>query len=863
MRKFLFVICLILFAISNYARERVSFNEDWYFSKLDSTDMDTTWNYLNIREWLMPMKNSFLLDETKLERPEGSLSGGKFAENNFDDSVWRKLNLPHDWGIEGPFIQDYPGETAKLPWFGVAWYRKHFTINESDKGKQFYLDIDGAMAFSAIWCNGYFVGGWPYGYASFRVDLTPYIKTEQENVIAIRLDNPEESSRWYPGGGIYRNVWLLKTNPIHISQWGTFIKTESIQNESATIDLQIDITNKQSHSKTLDIKTEIYEQAIDGQPKGKVLAVHLQKAIINTNQNRVTQKFHINNPKLWDIESPHMYVAVTTLSEKDKKIDSYQTPFGIRTIEFKADDGFHLNGRRVRLQGVCMHHDLGALGAAFNYRAQERQLEILKEMGVNAIRTSHNPPAPEMLELCDKMGFLVIDEFVDTWVMPKKKNGYALLFNDWHEQDLRAFIRRDRNHPCIIMWSTGNEVGEQRTTEGLKISKSLTTIVHQEDPTRPATIGCDNPNAPFNGFENTTDIFGFNYKPHLYEKFGSDKPHIPFYGSETASCISTRGEYLFPVDENKSGGKIGFQMSSYDLYAPSWASPPDTEFRGQDKAPANAGEFVWTGFDYLGEPTPFTRDMTVLTNYHNPIERAEAEKELKEMGKIIVPSRSSYFGIVDLAGFKKDRFYIYQARWRPDLPMAHILPHWNWPDRIGKVTPVHVYTSGDSAELFVNGKSLGLKKKANNEYRLRWDDVIYQPGEVKVIAYKNGKKWAEDIVKTSEAAAKLTAEYDRPCMQADGNDLIYVTIKIKDPNGLFVPTANNLVKFEVSGAARIVATDNGDPTSHELFQNHYIKAFNGLCLAILRSIKDVPGDIQLKVVSEGLESTMLNLKSIK
>lgn len=304
-------------------------------------------------------------------------------------------------------------------------------------------------------------------------------------------------------------------------------------------------------------------------------------------------------------------------------------------------------------------------------------------------------------------------------------------------------------------------------------------------------------------------------------------------------------------------------MSSYDLYAPSWASPPDTEFRGQDKAPANAGEFVWTGFDYLGEPTPFTRDMTVLTNYHNPIERAEAEKELKEMGKIIVPSRSSYFGIVDLAGFKKDRFYIYQARWRPDLPMAHILPHWNWPDRIGKVTPVHVYTSGDSAELFVNGKSLGLKKKANNEYRLRWDDVIYQPGEVKVIAYKNGKKWAEDIVKTSEAAAKLTAEYDRPCMQADGNDLIYVTIKIKDPNGLFVPTANNLVKFEVSGAARIVATDNGDPTSHELFQNHYIKAFNGLCLAILRSIKDVPGDIQLKVVSEGLESTMLNLKSIK
>lgn len=861
--RFLLISCLILFTISNHARERIPFNEGWYFSKLDSVDIDTTLNYRNIKEWIIPTGNSFLVDGKKTFRPQGNLSGGEFSEKGFDDSSWRKLNLPHDWGIEGPFVQEYPGETAKLPWFGVAWYRKHFTVDEQDKGKQFYLDIDGAMSFSTIWCNGQFAGGWPYGYASFRIDLTPYIKAGQENIIAIRLDNPEESSRWYPGGGIYRNVWLVKTNPVHISQWGTFARASHINKESAAIDLQIDITNNINKSSSLEVKTEIFEQGLDGRPKGKAVSALSQRHTVNSRDNTVNQQFSISNPKLWDIDSPHMYVAVTTLIQNGKIIDTYPTPFGIRTIEFKADDGFHLNSRRVRLQGVCMHHDLGALGAAFNYRAQERQLEILKEMGVNAIRTAHNPPAPEMLELCDKMGFLVIDEFIDTWMIPKKKNGYALLFKDWHEQDARAIMRRDRNHPSIIMWSTGNEVGEQHTKEGQEISNTLTAIVHQEDPTRPATIGCDNPSAPFNGFENTTDVFGFNYKPHLYEKFSAERPHIPFYGSETASCISTRGEYLFPVDEDKSGGKIGFQMSSYDLYAPDWASPPDTEFRGQDKAPANAGEFVWTGFDYLGEPTPFTRDMTVLTNYHDPVERARAEKELEAMGKITVPSRSSYFGIVDLAGFKKDRFYIYQARWRPDLPMAHILPHWNWADRIGKITPVHIYTSGDSAELFLNGRSLGLKRKGEYEYRLRWDDVVYESGEVRVVAYKNGEKWAESAVKTSGNPAKLVVEADRQYMKANGDDLIYVTVKIEDKNGLFVPTASNLVKFEVSGAAEIVATDNGDPTSHELFQNRHIKAFNGLCLAILRSVKGKSGNIQLTVISEGLQDVTINLNAME
>lgn len=554
-----------------------------------------------------------------------------------------------------------------------------------------------------------------------------------------------------------------------------------------------------------------------------------------------------------------MYIVETIILKNNEQIDCYKTPFGIRTAEFTANDGFYLNGKRVRLQGVCMHHDLGALGAAFHYRAMERQLEILKEMGVNAIRTSHNPPAPGMLDLCDRMGFLVLDEFVDTWIIPKKENGYNRLFNDWHEQDLRAFIRCDRNHPSVIAWSIGNEVAEQQEKFGVLIAKRLAAIVKEEDRSRPSTIGNDNPNAGFNGFETGVDVFGYNYKPELYTKFKTANPHIPLYGSETASCISTRGEYLFPVEDHKSGGKIGFFMSSYDLYAPDWASSPDVEFKGQDLCPADAGEFVWTGFDYLGEPTPFTTDMSILTNYHDPAEKAKAEKQLQEVGKITVPSRSSYFGIVDLAGFKKDRFYIYQARWKPDLPMVHILPHWNWPERTGQVTPVHVYTSGDSVELFLNGKSLGKKNKKQYEYRLRWDDVVYQPGELKAVAYKDGKKWAEETIQTTGQPNALQLEADRNSMQGDGYDLIYVTVKIVDKNGRLVPRTHNPITFEVTGAARIVATDNGDQTSHASFQNNHIKAFNGMALVILKSKKNESGSITLTATSQGLKGATIKL----
>lgn len=847
------------------SRERISFNEGWLF-KLNTPISDSNpMSYVNIKPWLLPCGNKFIVTGNKHEYPLQELQGNEYTQIDYNDSEWRKLDLPHDWGIEGAFNQDYPGETGKLAWWGTAIYRKHFTLPQSDINKQIYLDIDGSMSVTSVWCNGKFAGGWAFGYASFRVDLTPYLKYGEKNVIALHVDNQPESSRWYPGGGVYRNVWLVKTNRTAIAQWGTFVTTPQVSKEAATVHLKININPLPNPSTIpVNIKTEIFALKKEGQKSNVPLASNITEPIVLSQNTSPEQELQLKKPQLWDIDSPSLYVAVTSIIQNGKLLDTYETKFGIRTIEFTSDDGFHMNGKRVHLQGVCMHHDLGALGTAIHTRAIERQLEILKEMGTNAIRTSHNPPAPEMLDLCDKMGFVVINEFADTWTSTKKRNDYGRFFHDWHEQDLRAFIRRDRNHPCVIMWSTGNEVAEQgRKEKGIKISNDLRAIVHQEDPTRPATVGCNDGNAGFNGFEKSTDIFGFNYKPHLYAKFHKEHPNAPFYGSETASCVSTRGVYKFPVSNDKSKGRIDFQMSSYDLYAPSWAMAPDHEFKGLDTTPASAGEFVWTGFDYLGEPTPYNRDMTVLMNFHNPAEKAKAEKELEDIGKIKVPSRSSYFGVMDLAGFKKDRFYLYQARWRKELPMVHILPHWNWENRIGEITPIHVYTSGDSAELFINGKSYGKKTKGKYDYRLRWDDVVYQPGEVRVTAYKNGKKWATDVIKTSSEAAKIDLKADRSSMQADGKDLIFITAKIIDEKNLFVPIANNKVFFEVSGPAEIIATDNGNPTSHQSFQATSINTFNGLGLVVLRSRKGATGSIILKATSDGLKSRIIKLKTTK
>ncbi len=837
--------------------------EGWRFQRNDPAGAGDALSYDTLKPWLLPTSNAFIIG-TPHQRPAGDEPGAKvtYAQSSFDDSGWRQLNLPHDWGIEGPFDMNLPGETAKLPWFGVAWYRKALDLPASNAGRRIVLEVDGAMSRAAVWCNGRLVGGWPYGYASWQLDLTDYLKFGQVNALVIRIDNLNDSSRWYPGGGVYRNVWLTKTAPIHVAQWGTFVTTPEISAQHATVDVRADFVNQSSGVADIRYAHQIFAADKDGRPTGKPLASSTPgKLTLGAGETKQTvERFKLDSPSLWSPASPARYVEVTQLKQGGKVIDHFETLFGIREAKFTADDGFHLNGKKLPIQGVCMHHDLGALGAAFNTRAAERQLEILKEMGVNAIRLSHNPPAPEFLDLCDSMGFLVIDELTDTWTRPKKPNGYATLFNDWAEADLRAMMRRDRNHPSVVMWSIGNEVGEQGQKPP-KTSQWLTDICHAEDATRPSTAACDRPGAATNGFQNTVDVYGFNYKPHLYEKFHQDNPQRPVYGSETASTISSRGEYLFPVDDNKDGGKIGYQMSSYDLYAPGWAQPPDLEFAAQDKYPFVAGEFVWTGFDYLGEPTPFNKDLTVLSNYHSPEARAKAEAELEAVGKLRPPSRSSYFGIVDLAGFKKDRFYLYQSRWRPDLPMAHILPHWNWPERIGQLTPVHVYTSGDEAELFLNGVSLGRKTKSAFEYRLRWDDVIYAPGELKVVAYKDGKEWAREVVKTAGPAVKLVLKVDRKTIKADGRDLCFITASVTDSEGRIVPRADNTLHFDVAGLGEIIATDNGDPTSHESFQASERKAFNGLCLAIVRTQAGKPGKITIRAQSAGLEPAEASITS--
>jgi beta-galactosidase len=861
-----FLTTLAVCAQPSAPAERISLDAGWRFTK-EKAPLDFIPAYSEIKDWLEPSGAAFTTNAeltAKTKPSDEPAHHADYAENNFDDSQWRLLNLPHDWGIEGPFNQKYPGETGKLPWWGIGWYRKHLNIPASDQGRRIYLDVDGAMAYAMVWLNGHYMGGWPYGYASWRVDLTSGIRYGQDNVIAIRLANPQNSSRWYPGGGIYRNVWLVKTAPVHVGQWGTYVTTPHIDRNSAQVKLRVTLDNHTDADADATVKNEIFE--LDGEAvHGKSVAAFPATTLkVPAHQSAPTEvSATVDHPRLWSLDEPKRYVVVTTIEQGGKVVDSYETPFGIRTIQFTANNGFLLNGERVPINGVCDHHDLGALGAAINISALRRQITILKEMGCNAIRTSHNPPAPELLDLCDTLGMLVMDESFDCWKRGKKPNDYHLLFPDWHEKDWRAELHRDRNHPCIILWSIGNEIPEQGSAAGHLIAAELTQIAHEEDPTRPTTAACNNQRAGYNGFEKCVDIFGYNYKPWEYGNFRKANPEQPVFGSETASCISSRGEYFFPVSTNKDDGKADFQMSSYDLYAPRWATTPDVEFAGQDKAPFTAGEFVWTGFDYLGEPTPYNSDLSNLLNFTDPVEKARLQKELDELGRIPTPSRSSYFGIVDLAGFKKDRFYLYQARWRPALPMAHILPHWNWPERVGQVTPVHVYTSGDEAELFLNGKSLGRKKKGEFEYRIHWDDVVYQPGELKVVAYKDGHEWATDVVKTTGPAAKLLAQADRARIKADGQDLAYITVTVADKKGLQAPRAKNHIQFEIAGPGEIVATDNGDATSFESFQAPERNAFNGLALVIVRAKPGGAGTIELTAKSDGLKSATVKITSLE
>jgi beta-galactosidase len=889
MRRFsltiLFSGALGFAAIASPPRERISIDDDWRFTKGDPTNCPVSLLYDKreqqqirrfaaaendgnaslssmtnaagptnptvsvVKQWILPSGNHFIKDPSKkFSRPEGNLGGGvSYIQPDFDDSAWQEVNLPHDWAIAGPFTHSGGGGMGRLPTAGIGWYRKKLDLPATDAGRKLFLDVDGAMSYAEVWLNGHFVGGWPFGYASWQLDLTPFVHFGGDNTLAIRLDNPPNSSRWYPGAGIYRNVWLVKTSPVHVGQWGTFVTTPDVSSSSATVNLKVTVDNDSAQAASVSIATEIY--ALDANDK-KIGASVVTMAPVNLEippgQNSVAEdKATVAHPALWGpppTQKPNRYVAVTTVSQNGAVVDEYETPFGIRTIQYDPDKGVFVNGEHIFLNGVCDHHDFGALGTAFNSRAEQRQLQMLQEMGCNALRTSHNPPAPELLELADKMGFLVMDESFDVWMRQKTPLDFHLIFADWHEPDLRAHLRRDRNHPSVIMWSIGNEVGEQFTgTNGIPLAKELCGIVHDEDPTRPTTsaMNWSPPNSPLPG---VLDIIGLNYQgagirgsSGKYPAFHAAYPHTLIIGSETASAFSSRGAYLFPVTTNISvialpnnGGRDSktHQVSAYELYTAPYGSSADHVFASQEQNPYVGGEFVWTGFDYLGEPIPFDS------------------------------SRSSYSGIIDLAGFKKDRFYLYQAHWRPDYPMAHILPHWTWPERVGQMTPVHVFTSGDEAELFLNGKSLGRKKKGPCEYRLRWDDVVYQPGTLKVVAYKNGKEWATDEVKTAGEPAALNIEPDRKTISADGKDLSFVTVTVTDKHGVMAPRADNRISFDISGPGEIVATDNGDPSDFESFPSHDRKAFNGKCLVIIRGKAGQPGKIRLTATADGLKTAV-------
>jgi beta-galactosidase len=773
-----------------------------------------------------------------------------------NDSNWRSLDLPHDWAIEGPFSDTLENNTGLLPWKGIGWYRKHFNISENDKDKRIYVSFDGAMANAKVWLNGKYVGEWPYGYTQFQLDLTPYVIIGKENIIAVRLDTKNWDSRWYPGAGLYRNVWLEKTSQLHLTYNGLFCSSPEIKKERAILSVKAEVENHLNEPVPVTIKAQVYKLNEKFEVSGAPVAesVIATASVPGMKNHDFRLDIPVANPVLWNVYKPELYRVAVTISQGTTVTDRYETNFGFRTIIFTPRDGMLVNGSRVEIRGVCNHHDLGALGAAFNMRAAERQLEILKEMGCNAIRTSHNPPAPELVDLCDKMGFLIQVEAFDTWRIGKKRKDYNVLFNAWHVEDVKAMVRSNRNHPSVFMWSIGNEVPDQRNPY---ISTALNSIVKSEDNTRPVTSGCNDANSGTNGFQKTVDVFGINYHLGDYKRFFDlkDNANQAIHSSESASTVSSRGEYFFPVVQgdlnNNLPGKGIFQVTSYDVAYPGWASTADQQFEINDKYPAVLGEFVWTGFDYIGEPTPYSGDLTGQGPTSRRFE--ETKKMLEANGVTEIPSRSSYFGILDLAGFKKDRFYLYQSRWRPELPMAHILPHWNWPERKGLVTPVHVYTSGDEAELFLNGKSLGRKKKGQYEYRLRWDDVVYQPGELKVVAYKNGEKWAEDVMRTTEKASALSMSADRPAVHPDGYDLIYITVRIEDKNKLLVPRSSNLVNFSIEGPGKIVAVDNGDATSHDPFQASYRKAYNGLCLVIVKAEKGATGSFTVKAVSKGLK----------
>ena len=761
----------------------------------------------------------------------------------FDDSKWTELTLPHDWAIGEPFDRNLNPHTGALAGFGTGWYRKSFVLPDSATGHYFEIEFDGAMSNAQVWLNGQELGSRPYGYISFAFDLTPALHLGgATNVLAVKLAPEDHASRWYPGAGIYRNVWLTVTGPVYVAHWGTYVTTPEVGRDKSTVLVKTEIRNRQRFETHVTLRTRVLDRA------GKEVARHDDDAAIPADGTQtVTASLIVPKPERWDIDHPYLYRLVSEVRNGTRVEDRYETPFGIRAIAFDKDKGFFLNGRHLKLQGVCMHHDLGALGAAVNRRATERQLQILRAAGVNAIRTSHNPPSPELLEFCDRLGLVVMDEAFDMWRIPKVPNGLSKFFDEWSERDVRDFARRDRNHPSIILWSIGNEVPEQGEADGWKEARRLTGLFHEEDPTRPTTSAFNNwADAIKNKLADEVDIPGFNYQPMHYAEIMKEHPAWTIFGSETASCVSSRGVYHLPIEKYEKHPLL--EISSYDIIAPGWAYCPDVEFDAQDRLPGVLGEFVWTGFDYLGEPTPYFND--------------------RESRETDWPARSSYFGMVDLAGFPKDRYYLYQSQWTAK-PMVHLLPHWNWEGREGQAIPVMCYTNADEVELLLNGRSLGRKKRFSEpwempvganvspdgrfatKYRLVWE-VPYQPGTLKAVAYRDNREVAADEVRTAEAPARIRLVPDRATMHADGEDLSFVTVRVEDQRGTVCPLADNLVEFQIKGAGRIEAVDNGNPATIEPFHADYRKAFNGLALVIVRSARGKAGAIQLTGSSKGL-----------
>jgi len=760
---------------------------------------------------------------------------------NYDDTEWETVSVPHDWAIYGPFDKEIDkqsvaivqngetqatektGRTGALPYIGTAWYRKKFKLSrENLTNKKILLLFEGAMSEPKVFLNGKKVGAWNYGYSYFYIDISEF--AQENNVLAVELSNKEKSSRWYPGAGLYRKVSLIVKNQQHIKQWGTTITTPSITQEKAAVVVKTKVAGK-----NIVLNTSIRND------KGEEVAVtNLNNAL----EDEFIQELIVKKPQLWSPETPYLYTVISKLYVNNELKDELITKFGIRSIQYDTDNGFRLNGKTRKFKGVCLHHDLGPLGTAVNKAALRRQLTILKDMGVDAIRSAHNMPSFEQLELCDEMGFLFLAESFDEWATPKVENGYHRFFKNDVEKDIVNLVQATRNHPCIVMWSSGNEVPDQWTKKGADWAQKLQDIFHREDPTRPVTVGMDQVKATMkSGFGALLDIPGLNYRTHLYEEAYATFPQKLILGSETASTVSSRGVYKFPVVKGSMKQYPDFQSSSYDLEYCSWSNIPEDDFVLQDDKPWVIGEFVWTGFDYLGEPTPYDEKW---------------------------PSRSSYFGMIDLAGLPKDRFYLYRSRWNTQDETLHVLPHWNWEGREGEKTPVFVYTSYDSAELFVNGKSMGkrVKNKASKleRYRLMWMDVTYKPGTLKVIAFdREGNTVAEKTVKTAGTPYRILLQSDKKTLKADGEDLAYVTVSVVDKNGIPCPTATNQLKFEVSGAGTYRAACNGDATSLELFHKPTMQLFSGKLVVTVQSTYKT-GNTLLTVKGKGLKPANMTLK---